>query len=396
MIAKWIKTSIFFFLFVALAGSLMRLAPFINLPVTYKNILHAHSHVAFQGWVYITLIVLIINLYLDKAIVKKYNLQLNLTVITIIGILISFLAQGYAVFSIAFSSLFQFLNYWFTIRFFKDVKKSELAKKHTFSLKFIKVSLLLMLLSTVGPWVIGLLSAKGLAGSEYFNAALYFFFHFQYNGWFTFAVLGVFFWWAENQAIPLKSSASKFYICMLVAVIPAYSLSLLGMSFGKYVQLISYISAILQLIGAIYFIMFIKQTYPNIKKTFNQTVFILLVLSFSCFFIKELLQAISSLPTLKQYAFLNKNLIISYIHLVMIGFISFFLLAILFQLKWLKTNKLGITLLVLGFILSEITLILLGFLSDNLLQQAMALFSFIMALGIALIAIKQLERKDNS
>jgi len=394
MNTKWVKTSLFFFLFVALMGSIMRLTPFIDLPVAYKNILHAHSHVAFQGWVYITLVALIINLYLDKAIVKKYNLQLSLTVITLIGIMVSFLAQGYALFSIAFSSLFQFLNYWFTIRFFKDVKKSDLAKKHTFSLKFIKAALLLMLLSTIGPWIIGVLSAKGLGDSEYFNAALYFFFHFQYNGWFTFAVLGIFFWWIENQAIPIKPSASKFYTYMLIAVVPAYSLSLLGMSFGKYFQLIGYISAILQLIGATYLIMFIKQTYPSIKKTFNQIVFTLLAISFSCFFIKELLQAFSSLPALKQYAFLNKNLIISYIHLVM-GFISFFLLAILFQLNWLKPNKLGIALLMLGFMVSEITLIRLGFSSDSLLQQVMAFFSFIMALGIALIAIKQLERKDN-
>lgn len=391
MNAKWVKISLLFFLFVALAGSIMRLTPFIDLPVPFKNILHAHSHVAFQGWVYIMLIVLIINLYLDKAIVKKYNLQFSLTVITLIGIMVSFLAQGYAVFSIAFSSLFQFLNYWFTIKFFKDVKNSELAKKHTFSLKFIKVALLLMLLSTIGPWVIGVLSAKGLGGSEYFNAALYFFFHFQYNGWFTFAVLGIFFWWIENQAMPIKPSASKFYTYMLIAVVPAYSLSLLGMSFGKYFQLIGYISAILQLIGATYLIMFIKQTYPSIKKTFNQIVFTLLAISFSCFFIKELLQAFSSLPKLKQYAFLNKNLIISYIHLVMIGFISFFLLAILFQLNWLKPNKLGIILLILGFIVSEITLMRLGFSSNNLLHHIMVFFSFIMALGIALIAIKQRE-----
>lgn len=391
MNAKWVKISLLFFLFVALAGSIMRLTPFIDLPVPFKNILHAHSHVAFQGWVYITLIVLIINLYLDKAIVKKYNLQFSLTVITLIGIMVSFLAQGYAVFSIAFSSLFQFLNYWFTIKFFKDVKNSELAKKHTFSLKFIKVALLLMLLSTIGPWVIGVLSAKGLGGSEYFNAALYFFFHFQYNGWFTFAVLGMFFWWIENQAMPIKPSASKFYTYMLIAVVPAYSLSLLGMSFGKYFQLSGYISAILQLIGTTYFIMFIKQTYPSIKKTFRQIVFILLAISFSCFFIKEFLQSVSSLPVLKQYVFLNKNLIISYIHLVMIGFISFFLLAILFQLNWLKPNKLGIILLILGFIVSEITLIRLGFSSNNLLHHIMVFFSFIMALGIALIAIKQRE-----
>ena len=60
-----------------------------------------------------------------------------------------------------------------------------------------------MVISTMGPWAIAVISAKGLAGSEYFNAAIYFFLHFQYNGWFAFAIIGLFFWLlgaeAQNQ-----------------------------------------------------------------------------------------------------------------------------------------------------------------------------------------------------
>ena len=152
----------------------MRIIPFSNLFLNYQNLLHAHSHVAFQGWVYTALFLLISQLYLDKELIKKgkYRIQFLLTILVIIGILSSFLIQGYAFFSILFSSLFQVLNYWFAYRFLKDVSKSEKAKKHTFSLKFIKISFWMLILSTIGPWLVGFLSAKDLGGSEYFNTAL--------------------------------------------------------------------------------------------------------------------------------------------------------------------------------------------------------------------------------
>jgi len=393
MSSKWIRISLFFFLFVSIAGSIMRLAPFLNLPTDYKHILHSHSHVAFQGWIYISFYLLITKLYLGENIIinKKYKLQLFITIFIITGIMVSFLVQGYAIFSIIFSSLFQLLNYWFAYRFIKDVAKSEIAKRHPFSVKWIKAALLLMVISTIGPWVIAIISAKGYAGSEYFNTALYFFFHFQYNGWFTFSILGLFFWWLEHQQIKLEKLVSPLYNMMLIAIIPTYSLSLLGMSFGEKLQVVGYFSALLQLMSLIFLIISLKPSYTAIKALFNQWAFVLLVLSFYAFFLKNILQAASTLPILKQYAFLNKDLIIGYIHLTMIGFISFFLLAILFQLKWLAINKTGIILLVIGFIISEIILILLGLTPNLLLLEVLAIFSLIMAFGISLIWIKQLR-----
>ena len=145
---NWSKIGLTFFFIVALLGSIMRVAPFTSLFTEYKHILHAHSHVAFQGWVYIILFLLISKTYIDKPILEKRNYKLLLitTIATVIGIMVSFLIQGYALFSIAFSSLFQVVNYWFVYRFFKDVKASEKAKKHFFSIRFIKAAMLLMLM----------------------------------------------------------------------------------------------------------------------------------------------------------------------------------------------------------------------------------------------------------
>ena len=394
---SWSKVSLTFFFVIALFGSIMRMAPFSSIFIDYNHILHAHSHIAFQGWVYTALFLLITKSYLTDKLIDKgmYRLQFILTIITLLGIMIAFIFQGYALLSILFSSLFQLLNYWFTYRFLKDFKKSEKAEKHSFSIKFIKVGFWVMILSTLGPWAIGILSAKGLAGSEYFNAALYFFLHFQYNGWFIFAILGLFFWLLEHYKISFKQKeANLFYVFFTISIVPTYVLSLLGMSFRNYIIAFGYIAAILQLIALFYLIKSLANSFQKIKQKFNRWTFILLQIVFFAFIFKIILQFTSVLPLLEKLAFGNRFLIMDYIHLVMIGFISFFILAIFFQLSFLKTNsiltKFGISLLIISFIASELILFGLG-LSIPFLGNFILLFisSAFMATGILFIIIGQ-------
>jgi len=403
MKTSWSKISVAFFFTIALLGSIMRLAPFSDIFLNYEHFLHAHSHVAFQGWIYTALFILISKLYLTDDLIKlgNYKIQFYLTVLTILGIMIAFIIEGYALFSILFSSLFQLLNYWFSYRFFKDVKNSELAKQHQFSVKFIKTGMLLMIISTLGPWAVGILSANGFAGSEYFNAALYFFLHFQYNGWFTFAILGLFFWMLEHYKINFKlKEANLFFVLFVSAVIPAYTLSLLGMSFRSFIIAFGYIAATLQLIALVYLILSLSSSFNPISQSINKMAIILLQLVFISFILKTILQFASAFPFLEKLAFENRFLIIDYIHMIMIGFMSFFILAIFFQLSYLKSNsnvvKSGIIALILGFLGNEFILLAMG-LSLPMFNSLLFLLitSLVMAVGILLILIGQQTSKRN-
>lgn len=375
----------------------MRAVPFLDIIFNYVHLLHAHSHVAFQGWIYTVLFLLITKLFLDDNLIKKgkYKLQFGLTLVALLGIMVAFVLQGYALFSILFSSLFQLLNYWFAFRFFKDVKNSEKAKRHSFSLKFIKVGFWMMILSTVGPWVVGILSAKGLNGSEFYDAALYFFLHFQYNGWFTFAILGICFYLLEKYSITFKQKEARlFYILFTLAVIPSYFLSLLGLSFRNYIIAFGYISAILQLISLFYLIKCLRGNLTSLKGQINYWALLLLKIVAFTFVLKIVLQFASVLPIFKQLAFSNHFLIIAYIHLVMIGVISFFLLASLFQLRWITLtsvlSKVGVSMLIVGFVLSELILVLMGLgIPFDKSQLLLIVFSALMVIGIMFILIEQ-------
>ena len=108
----WSKASLVFLFLVALIGTALRSVAFQPIPLEYANLVHAHSHVAFQGWIYTLMLLLLVRYFLseDQIIAGKYLLQFQLTVVVIVGVLITFSIQGYGLYSIIFSTLFQILN----------------------------------------------------------------------------------------------------------------------------------------------------------------------------------------------------------------------------------------------------------------------------------------------
>jgi len=388
----WSKISLSLLFIVAFIGTSLRGLFLFELPFKYSNLVHAHSHIAFQGWVYTLVFLLITNLFLREEQIKRgrYLLQFKLTLFIVVGILVSFTVQGYGLYSIIFSSLFQVVNFWFIFKFLKDSKKSEDFVKQSISLRFVNTGLWLGLFSNVLPWGVGVLSAKGLNGTEMYQSLIYAFLHFQYNGWFLFIVIGLFFKLFEKEGVLFKKDyAIKFYWLFTIAVIPALSLSFLGMSFREYIIAPAYISGLLQIVGAGFFFLILKNvllSWMHKKSIWFQLLISAFLVSF---FLKVILQFLSAFPVFEVYAFNNKNIILAFLHLSLIGVITIYLLAILIQLKWIVINwfsKTGIILFLLGFVITELVLSLGGV---ELFYNHKVLFfgSAFMALGALLLVL---------
>ncbi|MCC6724073.1 MAG: hypothetical protein IT258_06145 [Saprospiraceae bacterium] len=383
MNGTWSKISLLFLLVIALVGTLMRLSPFLHLPLAYDHLLHAHSHTAFQGWVYTAMMLLLANLFLSKEQIQsgKYAPQFKLTVVVIVGVLVSFAMQGYGLYSIVFSTMFQLLNYCFIFRFFKDARQLPAS----ISLRWVKAGLRLGLLSSLAPFAIGALSAKGMGGSEAYQSAVYFFLHFQYNGWFQFVALGLFFKWLEMDGVNFDAKkAKRFYALFTIAVIPAYLLSLLGMSFGQVVWVPAAMAALLQILGLWAFYRTIDGSTKSWFSTKNKWVQAFLWFAAGSLFLKYILQFLSVFPPIQAVAFSNRNLIIGYLHLCLLGVITCFFIALFFELKWLelrKATKIGSALFLIGFLATEALLGASGMGWGSALMPLL-LFSGLMAVGI--------------
>ena len=189
---KWFRIALLNLSIVAFIGVLLRYKIAYSLPfIDQKFLLHGHSHFAFAGWITQALMTLMISFLVSNGqteAFKKYKTLLILNLITAYGMVCSFPIQGYGFFSILFSTLSIFVSYGFAIVFWKDLNKlvsNEVSKM------WFKAALGFNVISSIGPFSLSYMMATHNLHEKWYLASIYFFLHFQYNGWFFFACMGL-------------------------------------------------------------------------------------------------------------------------------------------------------------------------------------------------------------
>ena len=366
---SWLRIALFNFSVVAFLGLFLRW--FMVLPpvgFNYKYWLHAHSHAALLGWLYTAVFIALLRAYLPPAYRQKqvYSWQFWSAQVAVAGMLFSFPVQGYALFSITFSTLHILINYWYVYQFLKDARRAGVASGvHQVSFTFIKAALFFLVLSTLGPWSLGPIMATGHSGSHLYYNAIYFYLHFQYNGWLSFAVFGLLFWLLERYELLFNLRQARrifwlfFWSCLL-----GYSLSVLWIKPVLPVYYLAGGAALLQVAGLFLLLRLLYQQRKALLSLFNSWGRLLLLLSLTALTLKVIMQATTALPYMADLAYNIRNFIIGYLHLVLIGFITFFLFAFFIQQGQLqvqaRSSRWGLGIFLAGFVLSEALLFLQG------------------------------------
>lgn len=390
---RWLRISFFNFLLVALIGVVMRYKIVYPLPwVDQKNLLHAHSHFAFAGWLsqaLMSLLVFYIYQHGHEKAFDRYRPVLYANLLTAYGMLFTFPFMGYQFFSILFSTLNILTAYWFGIQYWRDLNRLQL--KGTCASWF-KAAVVFNALSSFGAFSLAYMLATRNFDQHNYLASIYFFLHFQYNGWFFFACMGLLCWRFKRAGIPEKE-LKKVFLCFAVACVPAYFLSALWLPIGRLVYILVVASVLFQLTGWYSLCLIIRRHGALIKKqipAFARSVFILSAIALT---IKLLLQAGSVIPSLSQLAFGFRPIIIGYLHLVLLGIITLFIIAYTTALgvicpvgyvKW------GIIVFVAGVITNELLLMIQGVADMNYtpvayLNQFLLIAALLLFFGIGLI-----------
>lgn len=348
---------------VALLGVVLRYKIAFSLPfIDQKNLLHGHSHFAFAGWITHALMILLIN-YLfkqgfEKAL-KKYQLILFLNLLSAYGMLVSFPIQGYSFFSILFSTLSIFTSYAFAIMYWKDLNK---LKNKQNSHSWFKAALLFNAISSAGPFSLAYMMGTHLINQKLYLVSVYFFLHFQYNGWFLFTCLGLFI----SKQLELTGERKAYnYIFWFFAssCIPSYFLSALWLPIPTVIYILVVFSAIIQLAGWIWLIKIVRSSISILKSRLSKPVKWLLSLSAFSMSIKLMLQLGSTHPALSHLAFGFRPIVIGYIHLVLLGVITIFILGFIISEKLIVMQKMGMTGLIIfvsGIFINETLLMIQG------------------------------------
>lgn len=385
-----------YFLLVALMGLLLRLYFITPMAINYKYFLHAHSHTALLGWIYLGLTTLIYKIFLSKAGKAKHYKRIFLfTNLCILGMLVTFPLQGYALFSIIFSTLFLFASYWFSWFAMQNIPENY---KNRFSWKLIKTALWYLVVSSIGPWAIGGVMATLGPESIWYKSSIYFYLHFQYNGWFIIALLGVLWYIFEERGISFNlQKQQSFYLLLNWGVLLSVFLSFLWFVPPTAVYMLGLIGAVAQLMAFYEFFFLLKNRGPSLKNIFSAKTVFLLKLASILLVAKLCMQFFSAYPYFANLAFILKDFVIGYLHLVFLGIVIPALLVFLNYFRLLTIPKSFLWFFLLAFISTEGLIfykaiaVWLGLPFFATYYVVLALFSCLFPVAVGLLFLKNLK-----
>lgn len=344
-----------FFAIATAIGVLLRMQAFWPIPgLSYAFVLHAHSHTAFLGWVYNAFFALALRFFVWPQEWDRFARLFLVTQVATVGMLVTFPFQGYGRESIVFSSLHVVCSAvfaWKLLRSNRAVAEARFALAWAFAFMF---------LSAAGPIALGPMAAMGMRGTPWYSMAIYFYLHFQYNGWFVFFLLAVLWQWRRQSNVVSDAGAkmAKRSVHWLAAgCLLTLALSALWMDPPAWVFGVGLAGALLQGVGCIY----LWRTLRASARRFDERIAGWLgSVAVAAFLLKVVLQFLAGWPALAGLA-VQRMVVIGFLHLVFLAVVTPALLATAVECGWIRLRRAGVAglaLLSVGSIATEVILFL--------------------------------------
>ncbi|MBA4275410.1 hypothetical protein [Flavobacterium sp.] len=400
----WLKISLLNLCIVAALGVLMRYKIGFEFPyLDQKHLQHSHSHFAFAGWLSHTLMALMVY-FLQTKITNfngnKYKSIIIANLICSYGMLVSFIIEGYGLVSIVLSTASIFVSYVFAYRFIKDIKVLD---ADCMAKSWLKAAVFFNVISSLGTFYLAYMMASKNVVLDLYHSSIYFYLHFQYNGWFFFACMGLAFGFFN-----LRKSEHSFYETSFklftAACVPAYFLSTLWLDLPVWLYVITVIAAIIQVFAWFKLLIILVKTRKDSLENFSPLLrYVLWFVSFALS-IKLLLQLGSTVPLLSELAFGFRPIVIAYLHLVLLAIITLFVLFYIYSNHLIIINKnikYGILVFSIGVLLNEIVLAIQGLASFSYIPIPYVNYilfgiAIILLIGIGTIAHFSIKKIKNN
>ncbi len=353
--ANWFKIGLLNLVIVALYGMTMRYKIAFDFPYfDQRNLLHAHSHFAFSAWVshfLYTGLLLMLQSALPGKKLRIYNLLIAANLLSAYGMLLSFTMQGYKVVSITFSTLSIVIAAIFAWNFIRDAKHLL----HKGARPWAITGLLLNVLAAAGPFYLAYMIASKNLHHELYLGSVYYYLHFQYNGWFFFGSVAI-----ALHLFPELQFFKKYFLPFALTVIPTFFLSTLWTKMPVWLYVITVIATVIQLIAWMGIVQKLYRMARQKSITWVAVFFYAVVIALT---IKFVLQTVSVIPSLSQLVFGFRPIVIAYLHLVLLGIYSLFIIAYLLKKGYIRPasrTRNAVFLFLAGVMLNELLLTIQG------------------------------------
>ena len=277
---------------------------------------------------------------------------------------------------------------------YKKLKNSDLRGKEVLKSEF---HLYLLLF---GTFVLAYMMASHNIDQHSYLASVYFFLHFQYNGWFLFGIIGAaLYFLKQNFHVSIDDGLPFRFLKW--SVLPAYGLSVLWMDLPWFVYILVVAFVILQTVGIAILLLRIYSVKDKVVPHILPLIKWGSLFAGSAYGIKFLLQLFSVIPAMSKLAFGFRPIVIAYLHLVLLAASSTTLILLLTGLGVLKYNRnfaRGFYVLLIGIFCNEAILALQGFASFEYIAipwANMALFtvSIVMLTGLIVMFSSQWSKQ---
>lgn len=323
----FIHIPFFLFTITAISGLWMRLFVFYpSSTIPYTNILHAHSHTAILGWAFLGVFTVFLALFWTRIKRKKQAIVL-ICILFVISLVMfcAFMDQGYGVFSIIMSTLHIFTEYGSALFIYRELSTISRVSKQ--GRLYITGSLFALIISSTGPFSLGFISASGLKDSGLFDMAIYFYLHFQYNGWLYLMLIGLFIFILQKNRLPYSPVllSAGFWI-YTISLFPGYFSSVLWADLGPFAQVLATAGGIGQWIGIVCTLFAFRKVWKQLSIHYAQITITGLYIIFGLLFLKSTMELGLVLPDLANLVYDTRSIIIGYLHFTLLGFISIFII----------------------------------------------------------------------
>lgn len=401
---KFFHLAFILFIVTALSGIWMRAIPFVSNPLlNYENILHGHSHIAILGWAFFGLFIVFLAILWPNLKEKKHAIALTISIFSVsIVMFFAFLYEGYGTLSIIMSTLHIFVEYWAVYFIYKQLKAQEHLPK--VGRLFIKGSLITLVISTIGPFALGYLGATGLRDTDFFDMSIYFFLHFQYNGFLFLFLIGLFIFILHDKKLKLSNTLMNYgFWIYFIALFPWFISAILWADLGNLARIIANIGSVGQFAGVLVIILAIKQVRQSIKNTFSKLTFVSIISTLFLLVVKSMMEIGLIVPSLSELVFTTRSVIIGYLHLTLLGFVSVFILTLFQMIGVIDSTRnsvmIGTLIFACGFLINELYLFMMGLtswihiFSLPYYSETLLVTSILLAIGIGMLWVSTANQK---
>ncbi len=347
--------------------------------IQFSNILHAHSHFAFAGWITLALVTLMVFEILPESLSSKRSYSQFFTgiMITSWGMLATFLYQGYGLYSNIFSALFIFVTFAFSYVFIRDILKTDTDR----AVKTLIISALLCLvLSSVGPFTLAFMMAGNSTNNLLYKDSIYTYLHLQYNGFFTLSVFALLLHALyKNFTVQQLGKVRIFASLVSFSVIPTLFISYLW-HYTNWGVLISASIGIFFIVISIAYFFIALRSIKDHRFTIQPFIRRIGIISIIAFLLKSLLQTGTIIPSLGKLVYGDRAIIIGYLHLVLLGFVTLYILAHMLYSGILnghtRFTRYAIRVFTGAIITNEVILMVQGF--GNMLMFSYSIYTWLL------------------